>query len=60
MAKNLEEYLQKALDRLEQATNSVRKTQGFSRDTAKMRLLTELVREQLPNENTRHSTRQTR
>lgn len=60
MSKQLEEYLLKALARLEAASESVKRTQGYSRETAKIRLLTELVREQVPHENSRHTTRQTR
>ena len=56
----LEAYLLQALARLEKASEAIRKTQGYTRETAKVRILTELVREQVPHENTRDTTRQTR
>lgn len=56
----IEEYLLGALSRLEMATVAIKKTQGYTKETAKLRILTELVREQVPNENSRHTTRQTR
>lgn len=60
MSNALEEHLLKALLRLEKASEAIKKTQGYTRETAKIRILTELVREQVPNENSRHSTRQAR
>lgn len=60
MSSALEAYLMKALQRLEKASEAIKKTQGYTRETAKVRILTELVREQVANENTRDTTRQAR
>ena len=56
----LEHYFQEALARLEVAYENVLKTQPVGRDTEKLKLLIELTREQVKNENTDNSTRQTR
>lgn len=56
----LEAYLMRALARLEKASEAIKKTQGYTRETAKVRILTELLREQVPHENTRDTTRQAR
>lgn len=60
MSKALEAYLLNALARLEKASESIRKTQGYTRETAKVKILTELVREQVANENSRHTARSAR
>ncbi len=60
MAQELEKYLKLALKRLENASEEIIKTQGFTQETETLKLLTELVREQVPNEDTRHSTGQAR
>ncbi|GIL16785.1 MAG: hypothetical protein BroJett040_05360 [Oligoflexia bacterium] len=60
MSQELESYLKLALLRLEKAYEEVVKTQGYTRDTEKLKMLLELTREQVPNENSRHSASQTR
>ena len=60
MAKDLEQHLILALQRLEKAYEEILKTQGYNKDSEKLKLLTELTREQVKNENISHSTRQTR
>lgn len=60
MSNALEAYLIKALQRLEKASEQIKKTQGYTRETAKVRILTELVKEQVPHENTRDTTRTAR
>lgn len=60
MAQDLESYLKTALKRLEKASQELTKSQGFNDDTEILKLLTEIVREQVPSEDTDHSTRQAR
>ncbi|MFN7729682.1 MAG: hypothetical protein ACK5P7_11045 [Bdellovibrio sp.] len=60
MAQELEGYLRMALKRLEKATTEVTKTQGLNEDTEILKLLTEIVREQVPHEDSDSTTRQTR
>lgn len=57
MAQELEGYLKTALKRLEKATEELMKTQGLNEDTEILKLLTEIVREQVPNENSDSTTR---
>lgn len=58
MAQELENYLTLALKRLEKATDEVLRTQGFTEETETLKLLTEMVREQVSHEDTRTSTGQ--
>jgi len=60
MSQDLEKHLQTALQRLEKAYEEILKTQGYTRDTEKLKMLVELTREQVRHENTRPSTRQNR
>ena len=60
MSQDLEKHLLTALQRLEKAYEEILKTQGYTRDTEKLKMLVELTREQVRNENTRPSTRQNR
>jgi hypothetical protein len=46
-----ESNLVAAMKRLEQATDKIIKTSGYGDDAKKMRLLTELIKEQIRNEN---------
>lgn len=57
MQTELENYLAIALQKLEAACAALTKQQGFDRETEKMKMLTELVKEQVKNENTRTATR---
>ena len=60
MSQDLENYLKNALKKLEKAYEEIVKTQGFDQNAEKLKLLCELAREQVSNENTNHSTRQIR
>ena len=60
MAQELEAYLQQALKRLEKATEEVMKTHGFTAETETLKLLTELVREQVTHEDSHSATGATR
>lgn len=60
MANDLESYLKLALLRLEKAAEEIQKTQGYNRETEKLKMLVELTREQVKNEDSDNSTRQTR
>ncbi|MGE0632062.1 MAG: hypothetical protein AB7O96_06620 [Pseudobdellovibrionaceae bacterium] len=51
MNEKTEKYLQTLLEKLDEATIRVRESQGYNEETAYVHLLTELVREQVPNEN---------
>lgn len=61
MSQELESYLQLALKRLDNAYVELLRTQGFTPETEKLRMLIELAKEQLPvqvpNENSRPSPR---
>jgi|GEM_PF-4426105 len=60
MSQDLEKHLTTALQRLEKAYDEILKTQGYTRDTEKLKMLVELTREQVRHENSRPPTRQTR
>ncbi len=55
-----EEKLKAALARLEHSIRKVIETRGYSRETRALKLLSELIQEQLTNGHTRHSTRSIR
>lgn len=57
---NSEKDLRATLLRLEQSTQKLIETRGYTKEAAKMRLLEEIIREQLKNENPRNSTRTVR
>lgn len=57
MNNELESYLTVALKRLEKAYKEVVKTQGYNEQTEKLKLLTELVKEQGTHENSSTSAR---
>ncbi len=52
-----EEKLKKALERLDRTAREIVKTRGYGHDARALKLLEELIREQLINANTRSSTR---
>ena len=52
--------LQLALRRLEQSAQKIVETRGYTKEAGKVRLLEEIIREQLQSENTRHTTRSAR
>jgi hypothetical protein len=57
MNSELENYLTVALKRLEKAYKEVLKTQGYSAEAEKIRILTELIKEQGNHENTSTAAR---
>ena len=57
MQTELENYLAVALQKLEAACAVLVKQQGFTRETEKMKMLAELAKEQVKNENTSTTTR---
>lgn len=57
MQKDLEDYLTIALKKLEAAHAELLKQSGFTDEVEKMKMLSELVKEQVKNENTRNTTR---
>ncbi len=52
-----EEKLKKALERLDKTSREMIKTRGYNQDARSLKLIEELIREQLINGNTRNSTR---
>jgi hypothetical protein len=60
MIEKTEDYLEEALKKLETATRQMQETNGYNIETEKLSFLRELVREQISNENTDHSTSQAR
>lgn len=52
----IENQLRKSLERLELSAEKLIATTGYTKESRKLKLLAELIREQLKNENTRHST----
>lgn len=52
--------LQAALSRLEESAKRIVETRGYTRDVAKLKLLAELIREQIQGENTHSTARQAR
>ncbi len=58
--KDLEEQLKLALHRLEVSARKIVETRGYGKDAARLRLLAEIIKEQLKNENSGTSTRAVR
>lgn len=56
----IENHLEKTLQKLEEMTTKVVNTSGYTAESRKLRLLAELIKEQLKNENTRSATRTVR
>jgi hypothetical protein len=52
-----QDKLKLVLERLEQSTQKIIETRGYTRDVKSLKLLEEIIREQLTNANTRSSTR---
>lgn len=52
-----EEKLKKALERLDKTSREIIKTRGYSQDARAVKLLEELIREQLIHGNSGNSTR---
>ncbi len=49
--KDLEEQLRGALLRLEMSAKKIVETRGYGKDAARLRMLAEMIKEQLKNEN---------
>lgn len=58
--KEADSQLMGALKRLQQSAQKIVETRGYTREAGKIRMLEELIREQLKGENTRTSARPTR
>lgn len=56
----LEMKLQKSIDRLEASAEKLIQTSGYTQESRRLKMLIELIREQIKNENTRHSAREIR
>jgi hypothetical protein len=52
-----EKKLRRALERLEATTEKIIKTRGYNQDARSLKLLEEIIREQLINGNSRNPTR---
>jgi hypothetical protein len=57
---NHEAKLKAALDRLETSVQKILSTRGYSKDAKSLKLLQEMIREQLIHANTRSATRSIR
>ena len=55
----MERKLKSSLDKLDGAAEKVVQTRGYTKEVKKIKMLSELIREQLTNENTRRSTGKT-
>lgn len=56
----IETHLEKTLQRLEEMTHKLISTTGYNDESRKLRLLAELIKEQLKYENSRSATRTVR
>ena len=57
---SIEGYLRKSRKKIEEARQQIESNEGITKDSVELRMLEELIKEQLPNEDIGHSTRQTR
>ncbi|HEX4926142.1 MAG TPA: hypothetical protein VFV50_18760 [Bdellovibrionales bacterium] len=60
MKKDLSPYLSRALLKLDQWTAQIKKSSPLTEESERLLLLKELVKEQIPNEDTRPAARQVR
>lgn len=60
MNNELQQYLKRALAKLEKAETAIIKTNVFDRDQVKARILLEMIKEQMKNENISTPARPTR
>lgn len=56
----MEIKLAKTIEKLEASAQKIIETRGYSEEPAKLKMLSELLKEQLRNEDSRYSTRQVR
>ena len=54
---DIEQKLKNILERLDRTGREIIKTRGYNQDARAVKLLEELIREQIINDNTRNSTR---
>ena len=54
--KNLRENLEKSLEKLNLTAKKIVDTRGYTQEVKNIKVLEELIREQLINENSNHST----
>ncbi len=52
-----EKKLKESLERLEKSVQQIMSTRGYNNDVKSLKILEEMIREQLGNAHTRHSTR---
>lgn len=57
---NLERFLEEALKKLNRSAEQIVETGGYSQEAEKIRMLEELIKEQLHHENTHSAVSQTR
>jgi hypothetical protein len=57
MESELEKHLVSALKRLERAYEEILKSQGYTREAEKVKILAEIIKEQVPREDTVPATR---
>jgi hypothetical protein len=57
MSQELEKYLETALQKLEKAYQSHMDTKVYDKESEKLKIFIEMIKEQLPNENTSTTTR---
>jgi hypothetical protein len=51
----IENQLKKAIERLEASADQLIKTSGYTTESRKLKMLVELIREQIKNENSNHT-----
>lgn len=56
----LQNRLSKTIEKLEVSAQKIIATRGYSEEPARLKMLSELLKEQLRNEDSRYSTRQIR
>ncbi len=60
MKKESQIHLVRVLERLQDSSRKILETRGYTRDCARIKLLEELIKEQVQNENSSTPTRQVR
>lgn len=60
MKKTMESHLIMALERIETSIEKIMSTRGYCKDAARLRMLKELIKEQVTHEDTSGSTRTVR
>lgn len=60
MQSEYKHHFSSVMKKLEKSFSEIMQTQGYNKEAEKLKILAELIKEQLQNENTDHSTRKTR